>query len=254
MEKEIKEGKMFDINLSFGQVNSYVVEQNIIEFIFIGFVTEELKKDKSITMTINLLKGKELVEEEVTCTSQENVIPQDGKQLPVEFECKLENIEKAEEYTGLEIIQSKEISGIPTDPKLLNPAKVDELIEKGEVKNYTSEEFKNEEIPVFNATSINTTNSEKTGTFIINGELLSEYTLQVSFEFEIFLVTGEKAICTIPKIKEKEVKIECILQEELVGQKIMIEQCAALDGYNEIFRMNKISTEEEVTVGNGKGN
>ena len=58
-------------------------------------------------------------------------------------------------------------------------------------------------------------------------------------------------ILQILRIKgnEKEIKIECILQEELTGQKIMIEQFSALDGYNEIFRMNKISTEEEVTVG-----
>ena len=252
--KEIEEERMFDINLSFGQVNSFEIEENIIEFIFIGFVTEELKKDENITMIINLVKGKELVEEEVTCVSQEDVKPENGKQLPVEFDCKLENIEKAEEYTGLEIVESEEISGIPTDPKLLNPVEVDKLIEKGEIKNYTSEEFKKEEIPVFNATSIDTSNSEETGIFIINGELLSEYTLQVSIEFEIFLITGEKAICTIPKIKEKEseIKIECVLQEKLIGKKIMIEQCAALDGYNEIFRMNKISTEEEVTIGNGK--
>jgi hypothetical protein len=38
-----------------------------------------------------LIKGKEKVEEEVTCISQEDVKPQDGKQLPVEFDCKLEN-------------------------------------------------------------------------------------------------------------------------------------------------------------------
>ena len=68
------------------------------------------------------------------------------------------------------------------------------------------------------------------------------------------LISGEKALCKVPKIKEneKEIKIECTLQKELIDQKIMIEQCAALDGYNEIFRINKISTEEEVRVGNGK--
>jgi hypothetical protein len=197
-------------------------------------------------MIVNLIKGKELEEEEVTCTSQEDVKPEDGKQLPVEFECKLENIENAEEYTGLEVVESEEISGIPTDSKLLNPAKVDDLIEAGEIKNYTSEEFKNEEIIVFNSTSIDTTDSEETGKFIINGELLSEFTLQKSIEFEIILISGEKAKCTAPKIKEnkKGIKIECILQEELKDSKIMIEQCTALDGYNEIFRINKISSED----------
>ena len=40
--KEIEEEKIFDINLSFGQVNGFEAGENIIEFIFIGFVTEEL--------------------------------------------------------------------------------------------------------------------------------------------------------------------------------------------------------------------
>ena len=32
----------------------------------------------------------------------------------------------------------------------------------------------------------------------------------------------------------------------------MIGQCSVLDGYKEIIKINKISTEKEVTVGNGK--
>ena len=32
----------------------------------------------------------------------------------------------------------------------------------------------------------------------------------------------------------------------------MIQQCSALDGYNEIFKLNKISSEEKVTLPNGK--
>jgi len=253
--------EIYDINkflsdISFRQVCNFETNQNLKEiiFTFVATSSDPIMKGDKLNMTVNLIKGKELEEKEAFCISQEDINPEDGKQLQTEFECKLEEIERANEYTGLEIVQSSKISGIPTDPKLLNPVKVDKLIEKGEIKNYTTEESKNEEIPVFNATSIDATNSEETGTFTINGELLSEYTLQVSFEFEIILLTGERAICTMPKIKgdEKEIKIQCILQEILVGQKIMIGQCAALDGYNEMFRMNKISTEEEVTVRNGK--
>ena len=78
-------------------------------------------------------------------------------------------------------------------------------------------------------------------------------TFETRFEFEIILVTGEKAICTLPRVSGKvEVEIECILQEELKNEKIMIQQGSILDGYNEIIRLNKISTEEKVTVGNGK--
>ena len=52
------------------------------------------------------------------------------------------------------------------------------------------------------------------------------------FEFEIILVTGEKALCTLPRVSGKvEVGIECILQEELKNEKIMIQQGLILDGY-----------------------
>ena len=229
--KEIKLENMMEISLSFGQVNGFEVEQDLILFMFIGFVTEPLKKDDSIEMVVNLVKGQELVEEKAICKALENVEPKDGAQLEADFECKIEGIEKPEEYTGLEIVSSKDISGIPTNSNLLNPAKVDELIKDNEIQNYTSEEFKPEEIPVFNATSIDTINSKETGTFTIIGEFLSDAKIEKSFEFEIILLTGEKALCTLPKISddEKEIKIECILQEELKDSKIMIGQCSALD-------------------------
>ena len=98
---------------------------------------------------------------------------------------------------------------------------MDILIEEKEIDNYKDETI---EIPIFNATSIDTKDSKKTGTFSIIGEFLSEFKLETRFEFEIILLTGEKAICTLPKIvKEGEVEIKCELQEELKDSKIMIE-------------------------------
>ena len=53
-----------------------------------------------------------------------------------------------------------------------------------------------------------TTNSKSTGIFYIIGEFLSEFILEKRFEFEIILLTGEKALCTLPKLDKKdEVKI-----------------------------------------------
>ena len=49
------------------------------------------------------------------CTSIENIETKDGKQFEVTFECKIENINKSEEYNGLEIISSKNITGIPSN-------------------------------------------------------------------------------------------------------------------------------------------
>jgi hypothetical protein len=253
--KEIEEGKMFDINLSFGQVSGFETGENKVEFVFVGFTTDELKKDEDINLQVNLVKGEELIEEEANCVSKADVTPKNGKQLSAQFDCKVENIEDAKEITGLEVVESEEVVGIPNDPILVNPAKVDELIEAGEIIDYSKEENKDriESVPVFNATSINTSECLISGTFVINGELLSTLEVDEEFRFEITLVSGQTAECTLPVVSgQGKVEIKCILKEELVDTKIMIEQCGALDGYTELFRMNKISTEEKVTVSNGK--
>ena len=214
--EEIEYENLFHISLSFEQILGFQAEENTISFIFIGFSTEILKKNESIEMVVNLIKEKELVEEKALCFVIEGVQTKDEEQIQIKFECKIENIENGKEFIGLELVSSINIAGIPSFKDLLNPAKVDILINEGKIKNYTSEEIKNETIPIFNAISINTTNSEKTGIFIINGEKLSNFTLNKRKEFEITLVSGQKAKCILPKLNsdEKEVKIKCVLQEE----------------------------------------
>jgi len=256
MDSDIQTNNNIDsINISFRQICRFEtrIEIKIIVFYFIGMSSTSLNKGESMSMKVKLNKGGELVDGEAKCTANEGVEPKDGEQAQVDFECHVENVEEASEYKSLEFVESGNITGVPSNPDLLNPVKVDHLIEDGKVKNYTSEESKNEEIPVFNPTSIDTTDSDKTGIFVINGDFLSEYTSQVSFSFEITLVTGQKAICTIPKVNNaRSAKIECVLQQELTDSKIIIQDCAALDGYNEKIRINQASSEENVNVANGK--
>ena len=117
---------------------------------------------------------------------------------------KLENIQNANEYTGLEVVSSLNITVIPNEPKLKNPTIVDELIEIKEVVDY---KIKPINTPVFKPTLIDTKNSEV-------GEFLTEFTLETRFEFDLILVTGEKAKCALSKISGKgQIKIDCVLQE-----------------------------------------
>ena len=102
------------------------------------------------------------------------ITPTDGKQAQAEFICKLENIQNANEYTGLEVVSSLNITGIPTEPELKNPTIVDELIEIKEIVDYKTKPIN---IPVFKPTLIDTKNSEVTGIFTIIGEFLTEFTL-----------------------------------------------------------------------------
>jgi hypothetical protein len=78
--------------------------------------------------------------------------------------------------------------------------------------------------------------------------------LKKKIEFEVLLMTGEKAICTFPKVNadKTEVKIECILQKKLIDTQIIIQQFCALDGYNEIIRFTKVCTKNKVNIANGR--
>ena len=95
-------------------------------------------------MTVNLFKDVDtnLTEKEVNCTATSEATPEVGKPSLVNFECNAENLDTSINYTGLELVASEEINGIPEEPDLLNPVKVDELIVSGEIKNYTLDEYK----------------------------------------------------------------------------------------------------------------
>jgi hypothetical protein len=67
----------------------------------------------------------------------------------------IRNVEIADKYKGLELVESEDISGIPSDPNMTNTSIVDELIEKGEIKDLTLDENKSNVPPAFKPTSFN---------------------------------------------------------------------------------------------------
>ena len=148
---------------------------------FFGLTTEPLKEDDKISMFVNLIKGNKLIKKKAKCYARKSIEPKNKAQFQIGFKCQVENIERGNEYTGLEIIPSENIAGIPTDPILLNPAEIDKLIEAEDIKNYTSDEL--EDIPIFNSTSIDTTDSEEKGIFIINGEFINDHKPKKSIVF-----------------------------------------------------------------------
>ena len=164
----------------------------------------------------------------------------------------MENIDNNIEYSNLIFISSGNITGIPTEKDLLDPVIVDKLIIEGKIDNYTSEDFEVNEIPVFIPKSINTTNSNKTGIFYINGEFSSEFKTNKTLEFYINFSSGEKALCKLPKVNGTGIiQIECEMQEDFKGI-IIIPKISALNVYKEIFRINNIKTDNEITIRNYK--
>ena len=162
--KEYELENALSINLLFGQMSTFIPEEKTIKFIFVGFTTEPLKKADTVEMMANLIKGKELVEYNAVCSPKEDIEAKKEELVKVEFECLIDNIENGKEFTGLKFISSGNITGIPANEDLLNPAKVDKLITSGKMENYTAEELI---IPKFKAKSIDTSNSESNGIFFI---------------------------------------------------------------------------------------
>ena len=243
------------LNISFRQVSKYKVDRDSkkINFNFYAITNESLFENNKIQIKVNLINGSDLIETVANCRLPKKIAPENKQFLQADFECAIENLDNPDEFSGLKVVTSDSVLGFPTDSDLLNPAIVDMLISSDLIKDYSLEENKNEKINLFNATSINANDSEKTGKFFIYG-MANNFTTYNSKKFEIVLMTGEKAKCTLPKIKDNdtEVKIECTLQKKLDKSRIMIQQCPILDNYNEIITLGKISTQEEFNATNGK--
>ena len=107
------------------------------------------------------------------------ITPTDGKQAQAEFICKLENIQNANEYTGLEVVSSLNITGIPSESDLKNPAIVDILIEDEEIIDYKTKSI---DIPIFKPRLIDTKNSEVIGVFT-KIVILSSFTYFIYFYY-----------------------------------------------------------------------
>ena len=140
------------------------------------------------------------------------------------------------------------MTNIPEDPKLKNPSKTDNLIAANETEEANDT---NAELPNFNATDIDATGSINSGIFVIKGQPQKD--IVKDYVFNITLVTGEKAICKLPKsTKNTEVRIECELDGTLEKTILMIPETTVKSGYKEIFNLNKIKSKRAVSCANGK--
>ena len=88
--------------------------------------------------------------------------------------------------------------------------------------------YKNQIPPFFNATEIISTDCDKSGKFIISGKIMSKIEKEIIFSLRLTSLTKETK-CTLPKAEENEdIKVECLLEEKITDEKIMIEQCTIL--------------------------
>ena len=150
-----------------------------------------------------------------------------------------------DDATGLDIKESDDISGIPEDPELIDPAQTDELINSGEMKDYSIEENLNELLPIFNTFSLNYSLCKNNGSLIFKGNSTS--TIIEDFTFNLTLSYPESIFaCRLPRtLKGQIIEIECFNREYFENSTIIVEETVIRDGYNEFFILRNISSGEE---------
>ena len=80
---------------------------------------------------------------------------------------------------------SNDISGIPDDPFLIDPALTDQLIEQGEIKDYSIEENLNELLPIFQTLAIDYSLCKQNGSFLFKGNATSTIKQDVVFNITL---------------------------------------------------------------------
>ena len=144
--------------------------------------------------------------------------------------------------SGLDITESDDVSGLPDNPDLIDPAKTDSLIKNGSITDYSIEENLNILLPLFNTLNVNYSMCRNNGTFTFEGKTTATieqdviFNLSVSYPETIFA-------CRLPRVlKGQIIEIECYNRDEFENSTIMIEETVIREGNNEYFIFRNTTT------------
>lgn len=244
--------------VSFRQLKNFSKDERKILFMFYGMVSEDLPKGYIIKMNVNLIKDN--IEEEnkpktAICLLTKGINVKKNEPVQGEFSCTIEDItnDEIKSINSFVLKNSDYIAGIPDNNVLLNPKLTEKYIGLGKLIDYSLDKNK-EKAPSFNSTSIDSSNCDNNGTFIIKGVLTSN--LDNDYQFELPLVNPENltATCSIKKgKKEDKIQIECQTNGEFKNEKIMIAQNTILDNdKRELLIIGRIETENKLNCNNAK--
>ena len=150
-----------------------------------------------------------------------------------------------DDASGLDVMGSDDISGIPDDPSLIDPALTDQLIEQGEIKDYSIEENLNELLPIFQTLAIDYSLCKQNGSFFFKGNATS--TIKQDVVFNITLTYPESIFaCRLPRtLKGNVINIECFSREYFENSTIIVEETIIRDGYNEFFILRNVTSGQQ---------
>ena len=206
-----------------------------------------MKKDKTINMDVNLDKGDNtFLPQEAACKLKKDVTVSNGE-ASEDFECTVENVEEAEKFSGLELVESEDIAGIPSDPNMTNTSTVDELIENGDVEDLTLDENKNDLPPTFEPTSFDGLKCRSSGVFSIKGKFNKK--IEKHFRFNLPLsYPSIDAKCSVPESKEgDEVSLTCQASSPFTKSKVIIEPLTVSKNDSEVISLLSTSSEDEIS-------
>ena len=236
--------------ISFRQISNFKPEDKIIKFILSAFIIKTMDKDEPVNMNVTLNKGNNAFSSvNATCKLNKKVSISNAP-VSENLECTIENVDNPKEYKGLELVDSEEISGIPNNPNMTNTSVVDELIEKGEIKNLTKEEDKNETPPVFTPKSFNGLGCRSSGVFSIKGK----FNKKIDKHFRFNLPLSYPLIdvkCTIPESNDtSDIDIICQTKSPFTKSKIIIEPLTVSKNNSEVISLLPTSSENEISCEN----
>ena len=150
-----------------------------------------------------------------------------------------------DDASGLDVLGSDEISGIPDDPSLVDPALTDQLIKEGELKDYSIEENLNELLPLFQTLAIDYSLCKQDGSLFFKGNASS--TIKQDVIFNLTLTYPESTFaCKLPRtLKGSIINIECFNRDYFENSTIIVEETIIRDGYNEFFILRNVTSGEQ---------
>ena len=235
--------KRLEIFITFRQINGFTFVPGTISFNFFALITQTLKTPYEITLLFNLIttEGMEEDPREIQCQLVETVEVNDGETKQATFKCEKTGLDKSIIYTGLRLISSEDIAGIPYDDEtLLNPALTDEAIKNGDLKDAKDSVVP----PSFEFEKLDTQKCSEDGKFLLTGKLDKETTIANKFTIPLTYPPNVVITCTFGTDG-----IQCIADEQLVGS-VMIEQQVIKEGADELFILKKVK-QEDINCENG---
>lgn len=225
-----KTEKKYKAPFSFRQVQDYKNNNGRITFSLFIFKTEYYKNENSIKLKGKLTKNSKLrLLEELPLKVNIDCSSLSTKDDLVKFECSLNGDPLSD---GVIILDCDQLSGIPLNVSISNPAITDSLIKDGKTKDCN---FQDCSLATFNNGKLICNNCYE-GIINLQGKINGDINDGSIFHLNIFPESFGDCIINITKNN-----IECFNKEEIEDNKIIIPEETIRDENNtELFRLKRV--------------